>query len=511
MVRRSLMLAFVLVTLSAWTSAKEPLRIRVLSYNVHHGEGVDRKLDLTRIAKVIQSVHPDVVALQEVDRKTMRTGRVDQPAVLARLTGMSVVFEKNIDYQGGQYGNAVLSKLPIVKHKNVHLPRLDQGEQRGVLICELEPKASSTRILFLNTHLDHRADDGERLASAARINALVSDRGELPALLAGDLNATRDSSVLARFAQHWKTASRKELPTVPVGAPRRQIDFILSRPAGRWKPVEVRVLDEAIASDHRAIFAVFELTRAGDPSKPKGPFGSVQCAGDYRHHLQGVCTDEKDAIFWSFTTELVRTNREGKVLHKIPVPNHHGDLCFHKGKLYVAVNLGKFNDPQGNADSWVYVYDARSLKRIDKHPAQEVFHGAGGIGVMADSFYVVGGLPDGVRENYVYQYDARFRFQRKHVIASGWTRLGIQTATFHDGAWWFGCYGSPAILLKTDKRFQMLGRYEFDGSLGLVGAARNRLLVAKGPRTDQGRCLGSLHVARPDEENGLVLLPDKLP
>ncbi len=106
--------AILLAPLTADADAAEPFRIRVLCYNIHHGEGIDRELDLQRIARVIQSVSPDVVALQEVDRKTARTGRVDQPAELARLLKMTVVFEKNIDFQGGQYGNAVLSKWPVV-------------------------------------------------------------------------------------------------------------------------------------------------------------------------------------------------------------------------------------------------------------------------------------------------------------------------------------------------------------------------------------------------------------
>ena len=252
-------LALALLTISACASAAEPFRIRVLSYNIHHGEGVDRKLDLQRIAKVIQSVSPDVVALQEMDRKTERTGRVDQPAELARLTKMSVVFEENIRFQGGQYGNAVLSKIPIAKHKNVHLPLLNEGEQRGVLICELRPKPLAKPLLFLCTHLDHRSPNQERLASAKRINELLVERGGPLAILAGDLNATRDSRTLATFAKQWRIAHAKESPTVPVNQPQRQIDFILSHSASRWKTVEARVLDEAVASDHRAIFAVLEL------------------------------------------------------------------------------------------------------------------------------------------------------------------------------------------------------------------------------------------------------------
>lgn len=259
MTKHLLALALVLSSPVSRTTAAEPFRVRVLCYNIHHGEGVDGKLDLERIAGVIQSVKPDVVALQEVEYKTMRTKGVDQPAELARLTRMKAVFEKNIDFEGGQYGNAVLSKWPIVKHQNIHLPSLDNGEQRGVLICELKPDALDRPILLLCTHLDHRRDEQERLASAKRINELIAERGEVPAILAGDLNATRDSAVLKTFAGKWQIANDRELPTVPVGKPARQIDFVLSRPARRWKTVEVRVLDEAVASDHRAIFAVLEL------------------------------------------------------------------------------------------------------------------------------------------------------------------------------------------------------------------------------------------------------------
>ncbi len=237
----------------------QPPRIRVLSYNIHHGEGVDHRLDLQRIAQVILSVAPDVVALQEVDWKTARTNRVDQPAELARLTKMKVVFEKNIEFEGGEYGNAVLSKLPIMKHDNVHLPSFGGGEQRGVLIVELKADESDEPVLLLATHLDHRSDERERVASAQKINQLIGDRGDVPAILAGDLNATPASPVLNTFANKWRRSAQTEQPTIPVAQPTRQIDYVLVRPADRWRVVEVRVLDEAIASDHRAILAVLEL------------------------------------------------------------------------------------------------------------------------------------------------------------------------------------------------------------------------------------------------------------
>ena len=240
------------------TRKVKPLRLRVLCYNIHHAEGIDRKLDVPRIARVILSVKPDLVALQEVDQKTKRTMGVNQTAELARLTKMNGVFGANIDFQGGHYGNAVLSRFPIARHKNHHLPNVDSGEQRGVLetIIELPDKRT---VLLLATHLDHRRPDQERLASAKFINGLMANRDAMPAILAGDLNDVSGSPTLKEFSKLWTRTNAKIMPTVPVTKPRRQIDFILMRPAARWKVIETKVLDEAVASDHRAIFAVIEL------------------------------------------------------------------------------------------------------------------------------------------------------------------------------------------------------------------------------------------------------------
>jgi hypothetical protein len=237
-------------------------------------------------------------------------------------------------------------------------------------------------------------------------------------------------------------------------------------------------------------------------SLPAGEFRDVKCEGSYAHHLQGICAD-RNAIFWSYTTTLVKTDPAGKVLKSIPVANHHGDLCIQDGKLYVAVNLGKFNDPKGNADSWVYVYDADDLTFLARHATKDVFHGAGGIGVRDGRFYVVGGLPEGFVENYVYEYDSSFRFLKKHVIKSGHTRLGIQTATFADGRWLFGCYGDPAILLVTDSDFAMQGRYQYDCSLGIASAPNGRFLSASGKCSKDKGCTGRLRIAVFDGMTGL--------
>lgn len=243
--------------------------------------------------------------------------------------------------------------------------------------------------------------------------------------------------------------------------------------------------------------------RAGEP-QPASQFSSVQCEGTYPHHLQGVCTDEREGIFWCFTTQLVKTDVTGKVVKQVPVANHHGDLCYHDGNLYVAVNLGKFNDPQGNADSWVYVYDANDLSLLARHKTPQVTHGAGGIACHANKFLVVGGLPTGIEENYAYEYDEDFTFVQKHILPSGHTLMGIQTATFADGHWWCGSYGEPKILLKADESLASVQRHEFDCSLGIVPVRSGQFLVGRGTSSKAG-CTGRLIRAEADKERGLII------
>jgi len=249
----------VMVCFSTMLWAGEPLTLRVLTYNVHHGEGIDGKLDLERIAGVIKSVEPDLVALQEIDKNTTRTGNVDQAAELARLTGKQMIFGGNIRYQGGDYGNAVFTNLPIKTHKNHALPLIGAGEQRGVLEVELELPTKGESLTLLATHLDARPGDQERVESAKVINQWIAKSPQRLFLLAGDINDVPDSPTLRTLAEHWTTTTESVLPTVPSVKPRRQIDYVMFSPKGRWKVVEVRVLAESVASDHRALLAVLEL------------------------------------------------------------------------------------------------------------------------------------------------------------------------------------------------------------------------------------------------------------
>lgn len=254
-----LLLLLTLVTASV-AKVDQPIRIRIVSYNIHHGEGTDGKLDLARIAQVLREAEPDLVALQEVDQNTKRTDNVDQAVELGKLLKMNSVFGGNIDLQGGHYGNAILTKYSTISSTNHPLPSLASGEQRGVIEADITVPGLKQPLKLLATHLDHRGDDQERIESCEAIARLTQDWGNRPALLAGDLNATPESKPLRILEREWTRANREIQPTIPSGKPTRQIDYILLRPAGGWKVVEYRVLDAPVASDHLGILAILEWT-----------------------------------------------------------------------------------------------------------------------------------------------------------------------------------------------------------------------------------------------------------
>lgn len=234
--------------------------LRILSYNIHHGAGADGLIDLERIARVIHAASPDVVSLQEVDCKTRRSKGVDQAKVLAELTGMNHVFGASMDYNGGQYGNAVLTTLDIVETTVVPLP----GEPRSALCVHLksaDDDNSSDGFLFIATHLDTGMQP--RRDSVPLLDAFLESNRKIPAILAGDLNAVPDSPTMRSLFESWRNTTRDpSFYTAPAKDPRHQIDYILYRPADGWQVIESEVLSESEASDHRPVLAV--LAKCGD-------------------------------------------------------------------------------------------------------------------------------------------------------------------------------------------------------------------------------------------------------
>lgn len=228
--------------------------LRVLSYNIHHGRGTDGQVDLPRIAAVIRGSEADLIMLQEVDNRTTRTGGVDQTAELARLTGLHGEFGHQIDYQGGRYGQALLSRTPLEEPQVYVLPGDPMSEARIAFVARTDVAGHS--LVIVGTHL-HHLNPEVRLAQARAIAAL--DLGTGPMVLGGDLNAVPGSPPLEALLKTWTAATAEPLATFPAGHPTRQIDAILYRPVGVLEAQAARVLDEPVASDHRPILVEFSL------------------------------------------------------------------------------------------------------------------------------------------------------------------------------------------------------------------------------------------------------------
>lgn len=229
---------------------------------------------------------------------------------------------------------------------------------------------------------------------------------------------------------------------------------------------------------------------------------TIVYSDQYDGHLQGISSDFDGSLFWSHTRQLVKTDLNGKVLKEIDVQNHHGDLDYYQGRVYVAVNFGKFNEEPGLADSWVYVYDAKDLSFKHKYAVPELVHGAGGIAINQDRVMIVGGLPEkGQSEiNYVYEYNMDFHFVKRHDLKSGYTYKGIQTATWFNDRWYFACYGSdrlqvvPRVLEvreNSEGDLLFIKSYKQNMSYGMVGM-KDKLFLYSCGSLNKLACKGDL-------------------
>lgn len=255
----ALFLAAIFSLVGCATLPAKSTTFRVLTYNIHHGEGMDKKVDLKRIAALIKREKADIVALQEVDKGVQRTSRLDFPAELAQLTGMNVYFDRNIFYQGGEYGNAVLTKFPIKKKKNTHYTMLREGEQRGVIQLLLD--VNGKELLFMNTHIDYRPDDAERLINVDELKQIVAEAEKTPVILCGDFNDHPGSLTHTRMktflSDTWELIGRGNGYSFSSEKPRARIDYI-------WitkqtvEPLKMQTL-KSRASDHRPVLGEFRL------------------------------------------------------------------------------------------------------------------------------------------------------------------------------------------------------------------------------------------------------------
>ncbi len=262
--KRRFAVAIACILLGATAVSAQSPTVRVLCYNIHYGQGNDSVYDVKRLADVIKQVKPDLVALQEVDVGVERSGRVHQARRLGRMTGMAVRYGPTQHYQGGLFGNAVLTQLPILDVVIHPLPytqptaELETYPRGAIAVTVRGPNGKPLR--FVSTHFQHNVPE-DRVAEAKAINGLFANGSDkTPTILAGDMNAVQDSEPMKVLRECWTNAiGESPLPTVPSKEPKVRIDYILFRPSSRFHLVRTNVVQEPMASDHCPVFAIIEL------------------------------------------------------------------------------------------------------------------------------------------------------------------------------------------------------------------------------------------------------------
>jgi endonuclease/exonuclease/phosphatase family metal-dependent hydrolase len=238
--------------------------LRVATFNIHHGVGLDGVLDLARIAATVERTGAEVVGLQEVDRHwSARSNFVDQATWLADVLDMHLAFGANLDLDPPapgaprrQFGTAILSAYKIRAWTNTLLPRPLGREQRGLLEGEIKVRGIPVRVF--NTHLQHDSQV-ERLAQVARIRQVLATANESVVLL-GDLNAAPDTPEIAGLTDllvdAWVTAGVGDGFTFDAATPHARIDYVMSSGNVVARTAAVVTTD---AADHLPVVADLAL------------------------------------------------------------------------------------------------------------------------------------------------------------------------------------------------------------------------------------------------------------
>ena len=246
---------------SSASVAEEPGTLRVLCYNIHYGQGNDGKYDLQRLANVINAAKPDLVALQEVDVGVKRSDRLHEVKILGELTNLKSHFGPTQHYEGGLFGNAVLTNLPAENILIQPLPYTEATPElttypRGA-ISVIVSLPNGQRLNFISTHFQHNVET-DRVAEAEFINQMFA-RDSMTTILAGDMNAVPGSEPIQILERKWKNAiDPAAAPSAPSANPRSRIDYVFYR-GESLKMISSEVIAEPIASDHCPVLAVFEI------------------------------------------------------------------------------------------------------------------------------------------------------------------------------------------------------------------------------------------------------------
>lgn len=265
-VRRTLFLVAIAIVLLAAIgpatpslSAASKKTLRVMTYNIHVGIGMDKKLNLQRIADVINQERPDLVGLQEVDRGVQRTERIDEVAEIARLTRMEYAFAYNLPFQGGQYGVAILSRFPINTIDHWRYANVREKERRGMIRVEID--AHGRTINFVTTHLDYQYQDGRVFEAEQLLKLLAGVKGAL--IVAGDFNdlpgAEAHRVMTSQFRDAWiESKANEDGFSYPADKPAKRIDYIFYRSSDAVRAIRAWTIN-TLASDHLPVVADLEI------------------------------------------------------------------------------------------------------------------------------------------------------------------------------------------------------------------------------------------------------------
>jgi endonuclease/exonuclease/phosphatase family metal-dependent hydrolase len=408
-----------------------PRELTVASYNIHHGAGVDDRLDLERIAGELERGGANVIGLQEVDRHwSARSEFVDQATWLGERLGMHVAYGANLDLDPlepgqprRQYGTAVLSEFPILESRNTHLPRPRGGEQRGLLETVLNVRG--VRVRFANTHFQHNSAE-ERVAQSQRVAELLA-AAEEPTVLVGDLNATPEAPELAplwpRFEDAWTLGGEGPGFTIPAEAPNRRIDYVLVTPGIDAPAAEVL---SSLASDHLQLTA--DLAVPGRVGADEAQL-TMAVIGDTPYG------DEQVAAFPELVEDVNADNRVRLVMHLGDIKNG-SSTCTNERFQALRALYDTFRDP--------FVYTPGDNEWTDCHrPTQGGYIPTERLEVLRDVFFPQPGVTTGGRPQPL-QTQAADPAHAEYVENVRWSKAQVTFATVHvvgssnDLAPWFG-------------------------------------------------------------------------
>lgn len=239
--------------MNSFSAMIDPPVLRVATYNIRHGRGMDDRVALERTATALRMLDADIIALQEVDRRVNRSGDVDQAEILAGLLGMHHAFGAFMDYDGGEYGMAILSRHRIVGVQRVRLP---EGEEPRIALSVSVELPGYDTVSVVNVHFDWVRDDAVRYSQARTLTGHL-DTLPYPWLLLGDFNDEPGSRTLRLFDSRTIDAPKPHdsSATFPSRSPDREIDHILPSAGNGWAVHRVEVVVDSVTSDHRPVVA----------------------------------------------------------------------------------------------------------------------------------------------------------------------------------------------------------------------------------------------------------------